>query len=165
MTYASRTAPYDLFDNCSDVQWTGAGAPSSDSAEGTVFCNAITQLPIDSSGDTSDSGIIFNGQIIIIPGANCTGVVIRLREGQVVSPPSGAIDWEPLSPGQGGFPVVAGKVNVIPIAGIVEQTAYQVAGGGQYSVTMQCLNATTATEVLSGNISWWVLNCWEMNQA
>jgi hypothetical protein len=127
-----------LFDNCSAIQ----NSVLSGNTETLVMANAYMALPKPTQ---KDPAVTFLGAIYLTPGANCKGVYVRFRRGYGVS---GAIDYEIPN-----LLVVPGKPNVIPIAGIMNDTVY-VPGPGQYTVTVQQNGATSAGKVTYGSIAW-----------
>ncbi len=152
---AIRTMPNDamqLFDNCSFVQ----NATVTTTTETLILASAVAKI-----APTCDA-VVANGVIYLIPGAGCTGIIIRFREGFGVT---GAIDWEPVGFGPpAGIAVTPGVVSAIPLAAVLDAGWQQQDAGGQYTVSVQQTgaNVTGNATVLNANVSWWAATWWDI---
>ena len=154
MTRIMPSRDIQLFDNCSFVQ-----APVVDKGTETmVLASAVSRLDVDKNA------VVANGGVYLIPGAGCTGIIVRLREGFGVT---GGIAYEPVGYGPpAGIGVTPGVVAFIPIAAVVNAGYQQTTDGGQYSVTIQQVGANGAevtgnAEILNGSVAWFAATWWD----
>lgn len=137
-----------LFDNASQVQ----NQTLVTTTETLVLANAIALVGLS-------NGIVFGGAIYLIPGVGTTGLIVRFRRGYGVS---GVIDWEPAGYGPpGGLYAVPGVVNAVPLNGLFSADWYQQPGGGQYSVTVEQVNAKANGSVLSASVAFSNVVFWD----
>lgn len=141
-----------LFDNCSAVQ----NSVVTTTTETLILASAVAKV------DDLCEAVAFSGVVYVIPGAGCTGLVVRFRENFGLT---GAIDWEPVGFGPpAGISVTPGAASAVPLAGVVNAAHQQQAGGGQYSVTLQQAGASVTgnAKVLNASVSWWAATWWDV---
>lgn len=152
MTLRVMPSGQQLFDNASAVQNPVVTAGT----ETLVLASAVAKV------DQTANAVVFNGVLYVIPGANCTGLIVRLREGFGLS---GAIDWEPVGFGPpAGISVTPGVANAVHLSGVVNAAYQQAVAGGQYSLTVQQAGAGGAlgnAKVIGANLSFWQATWWD----
>ena len=141
---------FQMFDNCSVIQ----DPVIPQQGEVKILANAVARLD-----PNCPASVVLAGTVYLIPGANATGIIVRARRGFGVT---GPIDWEPIGYGPGGIGVTPGKVNAVPVNGILGADWYQQAQGGQYTITVEQVNATAPGQTLNASIAWFALQVWDV---
>jgi len=134
--------PMQLFDNCSALETSDVKG----TAETAILASAVARI-----GEDNDA-VVALGTIYVTPGAGCTGIVVRFREGYGLS---GAIGWEPVGL-PNGIAVTPGQTAAIPLSAVMDPDCQQVPAGDQYTITVQQVGTkvTSDATIVSASVAW-----------